>query len=113
MKWTNIPDVYKGAVALVFLTIGGYTYHEKFITNAEASEEFTKVRSQMVQQQVATTNQIQYLLVLNMESNRDILIKEKAAAVAAGDTAEAEKLGQNIQSLRDRIKGLCDQLSDC
>lgn len=109
----DIPDMYKAGAVLVILVIGGMTYHDKFAIAEDVSKQYQTMQVQMVEQQVATTNQIQYMLVLSMEDKKELKINAKAKAVADNNTVDAEKLEQEIQTLRDRIKGLCDQLDDC
>jgi len=102
VNWKDIPDLYKGGVVLVALTVFVLTYHDRFITEAEAME-----------QQQKNDQQIKVLIVLNFEDKLTQRIKEKVKAVEAGDMAEAERLEQDIQTIRDRIKSLCENLEEC
>lgn len=38
MKFEDIPNTVKAAVAVGILAIGGFTYHDQFITEAEAAQ---------------------------------------------------------------------------
>lgn len=38
MKFEDIPGTVKAAIAVGALAIGGFTYHDQFITEAEASQ---------------------------------------------------------------------------
>jgi replication fork clamp-binding protein CrfC len=102
IKWQDIPDMYKAGAALVALTVFVLTYHNQFVTTAEAME--------MKQQQ---QEQLILLRVDNKEAEKRALIRAKAKAVAAEKRAEAEQLEQDIQTLRDQIKGLCEEVKDC
>lgn len=94
--------MYKAGAALVALTVFVLTYHNQFVTTAEAME--------MKQQQ---QEQLILLRVDNKEAEKRALIRAKAKAVAAEKRAEAEQLEQDIQTLRDQIKGLCEEVKDC
>jgi len=104
MKWQDIPDVVKGIVVVGGFLVWAITYHDQFMTVTQAAE-----------QQLSTEQQISGLLVVGLEAEKRALIKEKAKAIEAGDAAESDKVEQNIQTLRDRIKGVCErnELKDC
>ena len=102
ITWQKIPDIYKAVVAVVLVTVFVLTYHDQFVTDAEAAE-----------QQKQAQEQIKLLRVDGYETEKRTLVREKAKAVEFNKVAEAEKLEQDIQTLRDKIKGLCDQVEDC
>ena len=102
MNWKDIPAYYKLIATAVAATVFVLGYHSQFITKAEAAE---------TQQEVV--NVLTAMRVDAKEEKKERKIEEKAEAVASGDTAKAEKLEQEIQTLRDQIKGLCDQIDDC
>ena len=102
INWKNIPKIYKGGVAIVAFTVFILGYHDQFVTQAEAAERQQQAR-----------DEIRYLRVDNLEIKKDALIREKVKAVEFNKIADAEKLEQDIQTLRDKIKGLCDQLDEC
>ena len=102
MKWQDIPNMYKGAAAIVAVTAFGLNYHSKFITEAEAMEQQTKAQAQLIA-----------LRVDGKESEKRSLIRAKTKAVEANKTAEAEQIEQDIQTLRDQINSLCRQIEDC
>ena len=94
--------MYKAGVVLVAVTVFVLGYHNQFITEAEAMERATKAQSQLI-----------LLRVDNKEAEKRTLIREKTKAIEQNKMAQAEKLEQDIQTLRDQIKGLCDQISEC
>jgi hypothetical protein len=102
MKWDDIPSMYKVVATVVTITVFVLTYHDQFVTDAEAMEQVNKSQAQLV-----------LLRVDNKEAEKRALIREKARAIKANDIAEVERLEQDIQTLRDQIKGLCDQVEDC
>jgi hypothetical protein len=102
MKLDDIPKLYKGIAAVVAGTIFMLTYHNQFVTVAEAMEQQTK-----------NDKQITYLIVLNMETKKEALIEQKVKAIEVNNPALTEKLEQQIQTLRDKIEGLCDNLDSC
>lgn len=102
IKWDEIPKIYQAGAALVAIVVFVMTYHDRFVTEAEAMERDKQAQAQLV-----------LLRVDNKEAEKRALIREKAKAVKAGDQAEAERIEQDIQTLRDQIKGLCDQVDDC
>ena len=94
--------MYKAGVVLVAVTVFVLGYHNQFITEVEAMESATKAQSQLI-----------LLRVDNKEAEKRTLIREKTKAIEQNKMAQAEKLEQDIQTLRDQIKGLCDQISEC
>lgn len=102
MTFKDIPVIYKSIGVVVAATVFVLTYHDRFITEAEAAE------LQKVQQA-----QLILLRVDNKEAEKRTLVREKAKAVEENKLAQAEKLEQDIQTLRDQIKGLCDQIEEC
>lgn len=94
--------MYKAAGVVVAMTVFVLTYHDQFVTDAEAAEQESRAQ-----------NQIKLLRVDGYETEKRVLIREKSKAVELNKVAEAETLEQDIQTLRDKIKGLCDKLDDC
>lgn len=94
--------MWQAAAALVAATAFVLTYHNQFITEAEAEEQRVQTQSQLI-----------LLRVDNKESEKRTLIREKAKAVDSNDVAEAERLEQDIQTLREEIKRLCNQIKEC
>lgn len=102
MIWKDIPDMYKYAAAIVAATVFVLTYHDQFVTEVEAAERDQQVVDQLV------------LIRVDMKQEKlDRKIGEKSKAVEVSDTAEAEKIEQEIRNLREQIKSLCDQVEDC
>jgi len=102
ITWKDIPDMYKAGVALVGLTVFMLSYHNQFITEAEAAEQ----QGQVVQQLIA-------IRVEGKEEKKERKIEEKAKAVAEQNVVEAEKLQQEIETLQHQINSLCNQIDDC
>ena len=102
MKLDEIPKIYQAGAAIVALTVFVLTYHNRFVTTAEAMELKQQQQEQLI-----------LLRVDNKEAEKRSLIREKSKAVAADKPAEAERLEQDIQTLRDQIKGLCEEVKDC
>lgn len=104
IKWGDIPDIVKAIVVVGGFLVWAVTYHDQFVTTSQAAE-----------QQLNNEQQIGALLVVGLESEKRALIKEKARAIERQDAAEADKAEQDIQTLRDRIKGVCERnkLKDC
>lgn len=102
MNFKDIPSTYKAVVVIIAATVFILTYHDQFITNAEAMEQQNKAR-----------DEVSYLRVDGYETEKRALIREKKKAVKAGNIADAEGLEQDIQTLRDKIKSLCNQLDNC
>ena len=102
LKFEDIPKIYKAAVVLVVATVFIIGYHDQFLTVVEAAE-----------QQKQSKDEIRLLRVDGYETEKRQLVREKAEAVEQKKPAKAEILEQDIQTLRDKIKSLCDQLEDC
>jgi len=102
VRWDDIPKIYQAGLAVVAITAFVLTYHNRFVTVAEAMELKNQQQEQLI-----------LLRVDNKEAEKRTLIREKAKAVAAERDAEAEKLEQDIRTLRDQIKGLCEEIKDC
>jgi len=102
LKFEDIPKIYKAAVVLVIVTVFVIGYHDQFLTVVEAAE-----------QQKQSKDEIRLLRVDGYETEKRQLVREKAEAVEQKKPAKAEILEQDIQTLRDKIKSLCDQLEDC
>jgi hypothetical protein len=102
IKWKEIPDMYKFAVAVVLATVFVLTYHNQFMT-VEAAEKAEEKHDA----------KITLLIVTLKESEKRTRIGELAKAKEAGDIAEAERIDQDIQTLRDEIISLCDQIDEC
>ena len=102
IKWQDIPDLYKYTVAVVTVSVLVLTYHDQFVTKAEAAETASK-----------TEAQIKLMRVDNKEAEKRTLIREKGKAVKEGRAADAEMLEQDIQTLRDQIKSLCENIKEC
>ena len=100
--WQDIPNAYKAVGTIVVATVFMLTYHDQFITDAEAME-----------QQKKNDAQIQFLLVLGYEREKTILIKEKVLYLERDNKPEVARVNEEIQTLRDKIKGICDQIKDC
>ena len=58
--------MYKGGAALVLLTVFVLTYHDQFVTDAEAMEQQTRAQEQLIM-----------LRVDNKETEKRSLIREK------------------------------------
>ena len=100
--WKEIPAMWQAAAALVAATVFVLTYHNQFITEAEAEEQNAQNQAQLI-----------LLRVDNKEAEKRTLIREKAKAVKSDDVEEAERLEQDIQTLREEIQRLCDQIKEC
>ena len=98
----SIPAMYQVVLAVVAATVFVLTYHDQFVTTVQAAE----IQSQ-------NQSQIKLLRIDGYETEKRALVRAKAKAVSGGKTAEAEILEQDIQTLRDKIKSLCDKLDDC
>jgi hypothetical protein len=101
-KWDDIPALYKTIATVVVATVFVLTYHDQFVTLAEAMEQQTKASHQLIK-----------LRVDNKETEKRTLIREKKKATRDGDMTEVAVLNEDIQTLRDQIKSLCDQIDDC
>ena len=102
MKLTDISNSYKAAATIVVATVFMVTFHAQFVTETEAAEQQSKAQ-----------DEIRLLRVDGFETEKRALIREKSKAVEANKIADAETLEQQIQTIRDKIKSLCDQLDDC
>jgi phage host-nuclease inhibitor protein Gam len=102
MNWKEIPAMWQAAGALVAATVFVLTYHNQFVTQAEAEEKDERHQAQLI-----------LLRVDNKEAEKRTLIREKAEAVEQNDAAKAERLEQDIKTLREEIQRLCDQIEEC
>ena len=102
LKWNDIPNIYKGMATVVVATVFVLTYHDRFITEAEAMEQQNKAQAQLI-----------LLRVDNKEAEKRTLIRDMKKAIQENRTADADALKEDIQTLRDQIKGLCDQIEEC
>lgn len=98
----KVPDIYKFALVVIAATVFVLTYHDKFVTIAQAAESKRVVDEQML-----------LMRVDSKEKEKRVLIREKAKAVKIKDVADAEIIEQDIQTLRDQIKKLCSQTDKC
>ena len=113
LKWTDIPGMYKGAAVIIVAVLSVVAYLGNYVTHVQADEQNQKVEKRLDKQQAYAQSRFQYILVLSFQKEKLAVIEKKAQAVADNNAAEAEKLEQEIQTIRDSIKGLCDQLDDC
>ena len=102
INWDEIPTMYKFGAVVATATLAMFTYHTRFVTHAEAEQQQSKQQAQLI-----------LLRVDNKEAEKRVLIREKAKAMERAKIAEAEKIEQDLQTLRDQIKSLCDQVNEC
>ena len=102
VNWKVIPVAWQMVVAVVAATVFVLTYHDRFVTDAEAEEQQAQHQAQLI-----------LLRVDNKEAEKRTLIREKAKAVKADNAEEAERLEQDIKTLREEIERLCDQIKEC
>jgi hypothetical protein len=101
-KWEQLHGLYKIIAAVVIGTLIAASYHDRFVTHAQAAEQQRKAR-----------DEITLMRVDNKKAELRTLIEDKADAQEEGKVAKVSRLEGNIQTLRDDIKSLCDQVAGC